>query len=301
MCVTAQISDIARGSLHDGPGVRTVVYFKGCGLRCKWCHNPETLAKASEILFASSKCIACGNCIQVCPQHHIIEENRMVFAREGCTVCGKCVQACPTLALTVCGKEMDADAIFSEIKKDLPYYTHSHGGVTFSGGECLLQPEAVAHLAQRCQTLGISTAVESALHVPWDNVAQVLPYIDLFYADLKLADPDKHRHYTGQDNHLILSNLQKLSTHHKNIIVRIPVIPGVNDTEEDWNGFAEILQNLGSGVQQVELLKYNILGASKYSSIGRSFTKFSETAQSDQEMKQLCSALEQRCQIPCSF
>ena len=196
---------------------------------------------------------------------------------------------------------MDTDTVFTAVEKDLTYYTASHGGVTFSGGECLLQPEAVAALARRAQELGLSTAVETALFVPWENVRQVLPYISLFYADLKLADAEKHRHYTGQDNGLILENLQKLSIEHSNITVRIPVIPGVNDTAEDLDGFARILRGLGPGVKQVELLKYNILGASKYDAIGRAWMRFADTPQSDEEMKRLCTALEQQCKLPCTF
>ena len=301
MSVSAKISNIARGSLHDGPGVRTVIYFKGCGLRCRWCHNPETFSKKREILFTPSKCISCGACSAVCPEHHTAGENGVTFLRDGCTACGRCADVCPTLALSLCGEDMDTDTVFTAVEKDLTYYTASHGGVTFSGGECLLQPEAVAALARRAQELGLSTAVETALFVPWENVRQVLPYISLFYADLKLADAEKHRHYTGQDNGLILENLQKLSIEHSNITVRIPVIPGVNDTAEDLDGFARILRGLGPGVKQVELLKYNILGASKYDAIGRAWMRFADTPQSDEEMKRLCTALEQQCKLPCTF
>lgn len=299
MSVTAQISNIARGSLHDGPGIRTVVYFKGCGLRCRWCHNPETFSQKQEILFAPSKCIACGACSTVCPEHHRLVDGSISFLRDGCIACGRCTEVCPSLALSLCGEQMDVDSVFAAIKKDLTYYTASHGGVTFSGGECLLQAEAVADIACRCRTLGISTAVETALFVPWENIEHVLPSTDLFYADLKIADSEKHRQYTGQDNALILENLRFLSLAHSNIIVRIPIIPGVNDTADDLEGFARILRSLGPGIRQVELLKYNILGASKYDAIGKTWVRFSDTIQSDEEMHALCITLEAQSGLPC--
>ena len=301
MSVTARISNISRGSLHDGPGVRTVIYFKGCGLRCLWCHNPEALSSKREILFTPSKCIQCGICTQLCPDQHIREEDGIRFVREGCAACGQCAQACPALALNVCGEDTDTDELMSTIKKDLSYYRTSGGGVTFSGGECLLQWEAVAELAKSCHTLNIHTTVESALFVPWHNIAQVLDHIDLFYADLKLADPEQHRKYTGQDNSLILENLQILSQQHQNVIVRIPVIPGVNDTTDELSSMGQILRQLGSGVQKAELLKYNTLGVSKYPAVGRVYTQFATVSQSDEEMKKLCDFMEQIAGIPCTF
>lgn len=301
MPVNAIISNVSRGSLHDGPGVRTVIYFKGCLLRCLWCHNPETLSFGREILFSPSKCIGCGSCIEVCPQHHDLDEGKLTFLREGCIACGKCAEACPAMALELCGEEISTVDLFATIKKDLPYYTASGGGVTFSGGECLLQWEAVADLAKRCHDLNIPTAAETALFVPWHNIEKVLPYIDLFYADLKMADPEKHRRFTGQDNGLILENLQKLSEQHKQIIVRIPVIPGVNDTKEELAAMAQILKKLGSGLRQVELLKYNILGASKYPAVGKTYTSFAPCSQSDEEMRTLCDDLQRACGKICSF
>ena len=301
MSVTASITNISRGSLHDGPGVRTVIYYKGCLLRCSWCHNPETLSPKKELLYHPSKCIHCGACVEICPAHHTVVGNDMVFSRDGCARCGSCAASCPSLALTVCGEELTTEELLAEIQKDRAYYEASSGGVTFSGGECLLQADSVAQAAAKCHDLGISTALESALFVPWENIQKVLPHIDLFYADLKLADAEKHRRFTGQSNGLILENLQKLSRCHHNIIVRIPVIPGVNDTEADFMGFGEILQSLGPGVRQVELLKYNFLAASKYEALEKPFSAFSDHTQSDAQMEALSSFLERICGIPCSF
>jgi len=301
MSVTAGISNISRGSLHDGPGVRTVIYFKGCALRCRWCHNPEALSFNKEILFTPSKCIQCGLCAQICPEHHICKEDGVHFVRDGCTACGRCAEMCPALALNLCGEDIDTEELMSTIKKDLSYYTASGGGVTFSGGECLLQWEAVKELATSCHALNIHTTVESALFVPWNNIEQLLDHIDLFYADLKLADPEQHRRFTGQDNRLILENLQLLSERHHNVTVRIPLIPGVNDSAEELNAIGRILRRLGSGVKNVELLKYNILGASKYPAVGLEYTAFAPAAQSDEEMKKACGLLEEVCGLSCSF
>ena len=178
MPVSAPITNISRGSMHDGPGVRTVVYFKGCGLRCQWCHNPETLSAESQLLYISNKCIHCGKCVECCPEHHKICGNDMLFIRDGCTVCGKCAAVCPSLALSLCGEQKTPQQIFDEIKKDAHYYSSSGGGVTFSGGECLLYPRFVAETAGMCMESGIHTAVESAFFVPWQNVQSVLPHVD---------------------------------------------------------------------------------------------------------------------------
>ena len=181
MSVTAPVTNISRCSLHDGPGSRTVVYFKGCGLKCQWCHNPETREAKKQILFIPNKCIHCGTCIEVCPEHHMISGDQMEYLREGCIACGRCAEECPSMALSLCGEDKTADQVMAEIRKDQHYYQATGGGVTFSGGECLLYPEFVAELAEKCRAEGIHTAVESAMFVPWENIEQVLPVIDLFF------------------------------------------------------------------------------------------------------------------------
>lgn len=301
MSVSAPVTNISRTSLHDGPGVRTVVYLKGCGLRCRWCHNPETLSPKKEILYLPTKCMHCGECLSVCPDHHKAAGNDMVYLRDGCTACGTCAEECPTGALTVCGETMTADEVFAEIRKDLHYYTTSGGGVTFSGGECLLYPDFVAETAKKCRENGIHTAVESAFFVPWQNIEKVLPFTDLIYADLKIADSAKHRRYTGQDNTLILGNLRRLSGVFGNIILRIPVIPTVNDTEEDIAAFAEVIATFGEGIREIELLRYNPLAEAKYRFAGRDYTKFADKGQPDEEMQKLCSLLSQKCRKNCFF
>ena len=299
MSVTAPITNISRCSLHDGPGSRTVVYFKGCGLRCQWCHNPETRQAKKQILYIPNKCIHCGTCIELCPEHHIIVGDRMEYLREGCIACGRCAEECPSMALSLCGEDKTADQVMAEIRKDWHYYQATGGGVTFSGGECLLYPEFVAELAEKCQAEGIHIAVESAMFVPWENIEQVLPVIDLFFNDLKIPDPEKHRQYTGQTNFRIIENIRKLSNRGKQIILRIPVIPGVNDSEEDLAGFGEIIRSFGSGVKEVELLKYNHLAESKFRFVGDEYHAFAEESQKDSQMQKFCDRLAELCGRPC--
>lgn len=301
MSLKATVTNISRCSLHDGPGVRTVIYFKGCELRCRWCHNPETLSCDKQLLYLPQKCIFCGRCIELCPEHHTVKGDKMLLVRSGCTLCGKCADSCPSEALTVCGREMTCDELFSELEKDIHYYKATGGGVTFSGGECLLQAEFLKELAGRCAEKGIHTAVETALFVPWDNIERLVPVTDLFYTDLKIANPVKNIKYTGRDNSLIIENLRKLSNIAENIIIRIPVIPGVNDSSEDFIGFADIIRTLGGGIQKIELLRYNNLAESKYDMLGIKYHGFSDSSQDDEQMRKYTDMLSELTEIPCFF
>jgi len=301
MSVKAPISNISKCSLHDGPGVRTVIYLKGCDLRCRWCHNPETISFKKQILFSESKCIGCGRCVEICPTHHKVSGNSLIFLRDGCKGCGKCAEKCPALALSVCGDVREASEVFEDIKKDVHYYTASGGGVTFSGGECLLHPEFVREVAGLCKENGIHTAIESAMHVPFKNVEAVLPLIDLFYVDLKIPSPEKHLEYTGRDNALIIDNIRRLSYLSDNVILRIPVIPGVNDSDNDTRGFAEIIKSFGSGIKSVELLKYNNLAEGKYLASGQSYVSFADSPQSNGKMEALRYSLSEKCGRHCFF
>ena len=295
------ISNISRGSLHDGPGVRTVVYFMGCSLRCQWCHNPETQSPRARTVFYSNKCICCGKCIEICHEHHVVENGKMTFRADGCSACGSCAELCPAGALTVIGERKSVDEVFEEIKKDIHYYNFSGGGVTFSGGECLLYPDYVAALAKKCREEGIHIAVESAFCVPWEHIESVLPFIDMFYVDFKIADPQKHKEYTGQDNYVILENLQRLSQTGKPTVIRIPVIPHVNDSDEDMTRFAEVIAGFGRAIQSVELLKYNYLAQSKYDLIGEKYTEFAQKSQTDAQMSRYADMLSEKAGLPVTF
>ena len=301
MSVNALISNISRGSLHDGPGIRTVIYFKGCGLRCRWCHNPETFSAQPQILFNHTKCIGCGKCAEICPEHHLIQTGKICFVREGCASCGQCADACPTGALNLAGRTMTAEQVMETVVKDKHYYDMSDGGVTFSGGECLLYPEFTAAVANTCRQQGIHTVVETALFVPWENVEWVRQHIDLFYVDIKLVNEERHRLYTGQDNRRILENLRRLLKTGANVVIRIPLIPHVNDTPEDMEVFGAMIRSLEGDIQCVALLKYNHLAESKYLFLDMAYTAFAPDTQSDEAAevlrRTLATALAGKCEV----
>lgn len=280
---TATIFDIERNSYVDGPGIRTTVFFKGCNLRCAWCHNPESQSAAPQMLYYRDKCTGCGKCRQVCP------------TPEKCTLCGRCTIFCPVDARNVCGKKYTADEVMEEIEKDTAFYRNSGGGVTFSGGECMLQADFLAELLKRCREKGIHTAVDTAGHVPFGSFEKVLPYTDLFLYDIKCFDTQKHKKYVGVGNELILENLQKLLEAGAAVWIRIPVIPGVNDSVEEMKEIREFLERCDglqlsekasdSGIQRVELLPYHAMGENKYRAMDAEPTVFS--APSEEKMREL--------------
>ena len=258
----ATIFDIQRNSFVDGPGIRTTVFFKGCNLKCKWCHNPESQSFAKEMLFYKDKCLDCGTCKNVCPH-----------SLESCDFCGKCVLTCPADARKICGKDYTPDEVFAEIVKDKAFYANSGGGVTFSGGECMLEPEFLSALLKRCKTDGIHTAVDTAGNVPWESFEKVLPFTDLFLYDVKAFSPELHKIGTGADNARILENLKRLSEKAA-VLVRIPVIGGYNDTAEKLGKIACFLKTVRK--VKTELLPYHSMGEHKYGALSRQPEKFSE-------------------------
>lgn len=245
--------DIQKFSIQDGPGLRTTVFFKGCNLRCRWCHNPESWMPVPQLLKFQDKCTNCGVCSQVCTS-------------ETCTLCGACAETCIAGARSVCGKEYTAEEVMTLILKDKPFYEKSGGGVTFSGGECMLQPEFLAELLQACRQAGISTAVDTAGCVPYRYFEQILPYTDLFLFDIKCISPELHKEFTGADNGVILENFRRLLSSGTRIWVRIPVIPGFNDTPEEMAKLRSFLAQYRP--QKVELLPYHSLGVSKHQAAG---------------------------------
>ena len=259
---TATIFDIERNSFVDGPGIRTTVFFKGCNLKCAWCHNPESQDFKPQMMFYKDKCKGCGKCMEICP------------TPESCTLCGRCSVYCPTDARKVCGKEYTVDEVFSEIIKDKSYYENSGGGVTFSGGECMLQIDFLCEILKKCKENGIHTAVDTAGYVPFENFEKILPYTDLFLYDIKCFDNEKHREFVGVSNDLILENLAKLLNININVIIRVPVIAGVNDSQEEMLKIKSFLDSNG-GVLKVELLPYHSMGENKYAAIGKVLNNFS--------------------------
>jgi glycyl-radical enzyme activating protein len=267
----SSIFNIQRFSIHDGPGIRTTVFFKGCNLRCFWCHNPESWVMTPQIQYFPEKCILCGKCVEVCPtgSQQIVNGVR-VFDRDLCNLCGKCVDVCYAKALVFTGEKKTVQEIIEEVKKDHLYYKNSGGGVTFSGGEPLLQVEFLVELLKECKGLNFHTAIDTAGNVSWEQFEAVLPYTDLFLYDFKAFLETKHRAATGVGNQKIIENLIRLNGRGVPIYIRIPVIPGVNDMEDEMEQIGATLEPLKS-IQIVELLPFHHLGSGKYRSLGMEY------------------------------
>ena len=264
----ALIFDIQRGSYVDGPGVRTTVFFKGCNLKCKWCHNPESQSKNKQILFYKERCTGCGKCKSVCP-----------YALEKCDFCGKCALFCPNEAREICGKEYTIEEVFAEIIKDKDFYLSSGGGVTFSGGECMLQIEFLEEILKKCKENGIHTAVDTAGSVPWECFERILPYTDLYLYDVKCISEELHKDGTGVSNRLILENLKNLILHQAKIIVRVPVVPEFNCNDIEMGKIKAFLQQYC--ITNFEFLPYHEMGEHKWDAIGLSAKRFSVPSQEE--------------------
>lgn len=284
------IFNIQRFSLHDGPGIRTTVFLAGCNLRCQWCHNPESFTIQPVVRHYPIKCIGCAKCMEVCPQHcHISVDGIHQILREDCVSCGKCAEACYAGALEMSSRKADSQDILSTVLLDRPFYKET-GGMTVSGGEPMLQSEFALALLRGAKEAGISTALDTAGAVPFERYETVLPFVDLFLFDMKCMDPATHRRATGVDNALILDNLGRLSEHGANILIRVPVIPGVNNSAENMAALADFLAPL-KGIEGVELLPYHPLGGGKYESLGLVYPSSALTPPSKEEMEALRSVV----------
>jgi glycyl-radical enzyme activating protein len=265
------IFNIQRFSIHDGPGIRTTVFLKGCNLRCHWCHNPESQRMPADIEFFPEKCIACGGCVEACPEGaQLLEGSQRVYLRDLCKVCRSCVQECFSGALLATGDERTVAQVLAEVAKDAGYYQSSGGGVTFSGGEPMLQPGFLLAMLQACHQQGYHCAVDTAGNVPWERFETVIPETDLFLYDIKALDETIHQRYTGVGNRLILENIQRLAQVGKEIWVRIPLVAGVNDSVEEIEGIARLVAPL-ENIRRVEVLPYHTLGSEKYTSLGKDY------------------------------
>ena len=272
-----RVFNIQRYSIHDGAGIRTLVFLKGCPLRCLWCSNPESQKSIPELGFIEARCVGsevCGApCVSVCSLEAIglNVQNKPEIDRERCDACGKCAEACTQDALKVVGFDMAVDEVLAEVEKDRAFYRRSGGGLTIGGGEPLMQYRFTAELLEAAQEEYLHTAIETCGHAPWDLFEAVLKHVDLLQLDLKHMDPERHRELTGQSNELILDNLKKVLSVKtpQDVIIRIPVIPGCNDSIEDITETARFVSDLG--FKQIELIPYHRLGVSKYTQYGMAY------------------------------
>jgi pyruvate formate lyase activating enzyme len=272
---TGLVLRIERSSIHDGQGLRTVIFLKGCPLRCIWCSTPESQNYRPELGYARNRCRGCGTCVQICPVGALEpteEDGRIRVDRSKCRGCFACAAECPTGALKNYGTPMSVKDVVAEISRDEVFFFHSGGGVTISGGEPLSQPNFTAAVLKECKRLGIHTAIETCLFAPWNSVELVLPWLDVLYTDIKVMDSGLHRQWTGTDNTLILENLKRIdrSAYPVEIIVRIPLIPGVTDTDKNLSDTVEFLCSIKK-LKDIELLPYHRLGTDTYMHLGREY------------------------------
>jgi pyruvate formate lyase activating enzyme len=270
------VFNIMRFATHDGPGIRTTVFLKGCPLSCWWCHNPESQSFLPERLYFEERCRHCLDCADACPQHAIVDSNGAVCTSDACTVCGRCADACAAEARQIAGRRYGVSEAMAEIEKDLIFFDDSGGGVTLSGGEPLSQPAFACALLAACRERGIRTAVETCGFAQPETFRAVASLADAILFDLKLVDGEKHRRYTGASNEPILANLEDAVASGRRVTVRIPVVPGINDTPEDVAAFAACLGRLRPAA--VELLPYHRTGADKYRRLGLQY-RLGETPQ----------------------
>lgn len=265
LLMKARISDIKRFAVHDGDGIRTTVFFKGCSLRCVWCHNPEGISFEPQIAYYENKCIGCGECAGICTHGgHILTDTEHRYNRDTCIGCGTCTTVCLGSAITFYGKEVSVEELLPLLLEDRDFYETSGGGVTLSGGECLMQADFCSELLHRLKEEGIHTAVDTCGFVSRTALDAVIPWTDVFLYDLKAFDEDVHIRCTGQSNKLILDNLQYLDSLGAQIEIRIPYVPGYNDNQMDKiAGFVKTLQN----VRKVKVLPYHNYAGSKYAAL----------------------------------
>lgn len=292
--------NIQHYSLHDGPGIRTTVFLKGCSLRCKWCCNPESILPKQELAYNSKDCIGvaeCGACLRVCQTSALYKTDRdpkALLDWNLCVHCGECVSKCPSGALHIFGQVMTVDQVLKDVEEDDAFYGNFEGGIALSGGECLLQPEFSAALLSEAHRRGISTSIETSGNVPWESMEMVLAHVDTIYHDLKLMDPAGHKKWTGADNALILANLKRAyqAFPEKAFFARSPIIPGVNDTEEHIRAVLSFILPYRN-VTGYELLPYHRFGMSKYNYLGKVYELRDFLTPSAETMQKLKSIVDE--------
>lgn len=282
------VCSLERFATHDGPGIRTTVYMKGCPLNCAWCSSPHTQSRKPEILFNEMRCEASGACIATCPEDAISVLDGDVFTidRALCTACGECIDVCNSRALEISGSVMTVEELFKEVEKDSPFYRRSKGGVTVGGGELTMQADFVSAFLKRCQDSFIHTAIETCAFSKWKQFEKVLQHVDLAYQDIKHMDDARHKQLTGVSNQLILENARKVSDI-CTMVIRVPVVPGHNDSDENIIATSQFAASLGLGFQYIELLPYHQLGTNRYSQLGKEYPLDQVETPSNDEMERL--------------
>lgn len=284
------IFNVQKCSIHDGEGIRTLVFFKGCPLHCKWCANPESQSYQKEIMEFPKNCIHCGICEKNCPQSAIsLDGDEYIIDRGLCKKCFRCTDMCFAESKKIVGREMSAEELFKEVYKDRFFYQMNGGGVTFSGGEPLTHPDLLMETAKKCKAYGISTAMESCGVGNYEEFKKALPYIDSMFMDIKHIDPDKHTELTGQGNEKILENIRKIAAFGIPVTIRTPVVPGCNDSVENIMGIAEFIAQV-PGIVEYELLPYHELGRNKYTALGKPYELDGVKPPSDESIEEKVAA-----------
>ena len=295
--LTGKLYDIQGFSVHDGPGIRLTLFLKGCPLRCPWCHSPESLEFHTELNWMEIKCVGiekCGRCLNVCP-HDAISPGKMKAALDGsgeiqlvtvdrskCDNCRECAKACTSKALYMCGTDYTVDEIMERVRREMPFFNRSGGGVTISGGECLFQPEFTLEVLKRCKAEGIHTAVDTTGYVKWEIIESVLPYTDVFLYDIKGIDSDMHKQVVGVSNELILENARKIAANGGKFQIRLPVMPMYSDSAEVFDKIGKFCLELGDAVEVVQILPYHNLGTVKWERLQTNKPVFEATIPSDE-------------------
>lgn len=300
-----RILDIQRMSTEDGPGIRTTVFFKGCSLKCAWCHNPESISFTPSIEWYENRCIGCKRCVEICPKNAVaFSEEGLAFDRDKCALCGKCANQCPAQAIVIKGREMSRQELLHTLLKDKAYYDKSGGGVTFSGGEALMQPNAVFAMINDIKSMGIHVAIDTAGYIPFQIMEKVAELADLILYDLKIMDEAAHIKYTAKSNDLIKKNLLILGDHiRKNkrpvLWIRTPIIPGATDSIQNITAIGEFIhQNLPGLVERWELCSFNNLCKDKYLRLDLSWTYASCGLMTKEQMDELTACAKLVCKEP---
>jgi pyruvate formate lyase activating enzyme len=292
MMVEGTIFDIKKYAIHDGPGIRSTVFFKGCPLACRWCHNPEGITVASQKIYRQERCIGCGECIRICP-HEVMTQTAegIVWDPAKCNLCRTCVDHCPSEAIEFVGRRVAAGEVMREIEKDIAFYDQSGGGITLSGGEPLMQPDFLLQLLDACAGLDLHRTVDTTGYADSRLLLEVAQKTDLFLYDLKLMDADKHRDFTGVSNERILNNLKLLAQNGARIQVRVPVIPGINSDAENIDRTAAFVSGL-PGVEHIAILPFHNSARSKYGRLGMECISSNIESPSDEQLKIIAGKLE---------